>query len=553
LKKIIIKNGIVFDPVNDITGEIKDILIESGKIVDKFSDDSDIKEIDAKGKTVIPAGLDVHAHIASQEINYVRLLGSNNPNFKKYWDNLIFTQIAKNYISKGYTFFLEANVLPSIAKSTLFNFQHIPILDKAMLINISNYWPLELEFQRIDFETLSIFLKDLLNKVKGFGLKIYNPFEADYDWNFKNFREDIKTGGRLYNFTALDVYEALIKANEKLGLPHPAHIHIEGYESENAKRNLSLVLERIKDINIERSSNRDSIIHLAHASVYNIDGDNSNIVDLANNSKLIELDLGFIGFNEINPLISHDRQIIKNIKENIKDNSLRKTIKFSSEFEGDTFAALRKIEKSNRIHCIMWANAINLALKIKNKWQIQLTVNFPNYGNINDIPEIATLLMNLEARKQFISDMSDDFPKDQFLSDNNEILSFNEFVIISRSSPAKSLGLEKIKGQLGVGADADINILNFNINEINLEKEINLLKRALDDVEIVIKAGEIVKNKNNFALDKNGKIFWSEGSSEIPKNEDIISKKKEFYQKFYSIFYDSLKFDISEKLLRKIG
>ncbi|MGQ4876281.1 MAG: amidohydrolase family protein [Promethearchaeia archaeon] len=553
MKKIIIKNGIVFDPINGIAGETKDILIESGKIVDKFSDESDIKEIDAKGKTVIPAGLDVHAHIASQEINYVRLLGSNNPNFKKYWDNLIFTQITKNYISKGYTFFLEANVLPSIAKSTLFNFQQIPILDKAMLINISNYWPLELEFQRIDFETLSIFLKDLLNKVKGFGLKIYNPFEADYDWNFKNFREDIKTGGRLYNFTALDVYETIIKANEKLGLPHPAHIHIEGYESENAKRNLSLVLERIKDINIEKSYNRDSIIHLAHASAYNIDGDNSNIVDLANNSKLIELDLGFIGFNEINPLISHDRQIIKNIKENIKDNSLRKTIKFSSEFEGDTFAALRKIEKSNRIHCIMWANAINLALKIKNKWQMQLTVNFPNYGNINDIPEIAALLMNLEARKQFISDMSDDFPKDQFLNDNNEILDFNEFVIISRSSPAKSLGLEKIKGQLGVGADGDINILNFNINEINLEKEINLLKNALDDVEIVIKAGEIVKNKENFALDKNGKIFWSEGSSEIPKNEDIISKKKEFYQKFYSIFYDSLKFDISEKLLRKIS
>jgi formylmethanofuran dehydrogenase subunit D len=68
----------VFDPFNNIEGDAKDILIEEGKVVDKFASSSDVKEIDAKGKTVIPAAVEIHAHVASQQLNWVRLLGTND-------------------------------------------------------------------------------------------------------------------------------------------------------------------------------------------------------------------------------------------------------------------------------------------------------------------------------------------------------------------------------------------------------------------------------------------------------------------------------------------
>ena len=51
MEKIIIKNGLVFDPLNEINGEVKDILIENESIVEKFTTEKDIKEIDAKGNT----------------------------------------------------------------------------------------------------------------------------------------------------------------------------------------------------------------------------------------------------------------------------------------------------------------------------------------------------------------------------------------------------------------------------------------------------------------------------------------------------------------------
>ena len=139
MDRLMIKHGVVFDPINNIDGEIKDILIESGKIVEKFSNETDVKEIDAKGKTVIPSAVDIHTHVASQQVNWARLLGTNNNKFKEIWQGLTLKNIAKNYISNGYTFILEANVFPSLAKQTIFDFKQLPVLDKAMLLNVSNF------------------------------------------------------------------------------------------------------------------------------------------------------------------------------------------------------------------------------------------------------------------------------------------------------------------------------------------------------------------------------------------------------------------------------
>jgi formylmethanofuran dehydrogenase subunit A len=311
MEKSIIKNGLVFDPINNIEGEIKDILIQDGKIVDKLSSEKDCKVIDAKNKTVIPAALDIHTHVASQQVNWARLLGTNHIKFKEIWQGLTIENIAKSYISNGYTFILEANVFPSLARHTIFNFKHLPVLDKAMLLNVSNFWPLELEFQRGKIDSMAVFLSDLLAKTKGFGFKVYNPFESE-NWNFKILRKDVSSKGRLYNFSALDVYENLTKTNEYLGLPHSIHAHIEGYEQLKAKNNLFTIINAIKALNLERnaeindSKERSQIFHIAHASAYNVDGNNIELINLLNENKNIDIDLGFVGFNEINPLITSD-------------------------------------------------------------------------------------------------------------------------------------------------------------------------------------------------------------------------------------------------------
>ncbi len=557
MSRLIIKNGLIFDPINKINGEIKDILIESGKIVENFSNEKDVEEINAKGKTVVPSAIDIHTHVASQQVNWARLLGANNNKFKEIWERLSLKSIARNYISNGYTFILEANVFPSLAKQTIFNFKHLPILDKAMLLNISNFWPLELEYQRGKIDDMAIFLSDLLSKTYGFGFKIYNPFENE-NWNFKELREDPSQTGRLYNFSALDVYENIVKCVEKLGLPHSIHAHIEGYENEIGKSNLLKILDKIKSLNIKANQitdsnlERDQIFHIAHANSYNYDGKNQELIKFLNENQNFDIDVSFIGFNQINPVITSDRRLISSFLTEDINNNPYKLISSAVEFEGDSFVFFRNLEKSNPNTCNLWANAVDLALNVNNKFQVSFSLNFPNYANISDIPEIATWLVSKNARESFMKDMNNDFLKNNPLTNNSKELNFLEFVCLTRVSPAKSLGLANIKGNLGLGADADLNILNINIDDIDISQNYEEIKKALSNIEYVIKAGKIVKRQNEFDFDINGSIFWSSGKIEEKENKFVMTTKKDFFQKYYSLFYDSFKDSIDTNLLRRV-
>lgn len=548
MEKIIIKNGLVYDPINEVKGEVKDLLIEEGKIVDKFTSDTEVKEIDASNKTVIPAALDIHTHVASRQMNWVRLLGTKNDLYQKVWKGLTLENIAKKYISNGYTFILEANVYPSLAKKTTFDFMNLPGLDKAMLLNVSNLWALETEFEKEKIEDITYFLSDLLNLSKGFGFKLYNPFEAE-SWNFNVLREDLETKGRLYSFSPLKIYSYLTQAVEKMKLPHSIHGHIDGYENEKGQENIIKVLELVKDIKLEsESQNRTQVFHLAHANAYNINGDNSKLIDLLNTNDNLDIDLGMLSFNEINPLITSDRRLIHSY---LNSDDYR-VITNAVETEGDSFATLRQLKKSNKKDCHIWANAIELALKIKNKWQVQLSYNFPNYSDISNNPKISTWLVSKKARDAFMKDMNDEFLGETALSSLDDELTFFEYVILTRASPAKSLGLSKIKGGFSLGSDGDLNILDINMDDVSLSDDFEKLEKALDDLEYVIKGGAILKHEDKINLENNGKIFWSEGKVDQKAKKDIMKKKREFYQKYYSIFYNRLECTVNPAYLRKI-
>ena len=553
MAKLLVKNGFVFDPFNSIEGDAKDILIEDGKVVDNFTNSSDIQEIDAKGKTVVPAAVEIHAHVASQQLNWVRLLGSNNQDFQNHWNGLTLNAIAKDYISNGYTFILEANVFPSLTKQTIFDLKRLPVLDKAYLLNPSNLWPLELEFQKDMVEEGAVFLSNLLEKVKGFGLKAYNPFEAEF-WNWKVVRKNLTEKGRLFNFAPMDVYEKLARFVEHLGLPHSIHAHIEGYESQYSKENLIATLNKVKSLGLKPNPKydfeikRSQIFHLAHSSSYNMDGDNSELIKFYNENQDFDMDLGFVAFNALNPLITSDRYLINKL---FSSTNQYKLIRSSVESEGDSFATLRKFSKENKEDCIMWANAIDLALNIS-PWQLQFSINYPNYADIKNLPEIASLLTSNNAREQFIKDMDTSSLKDNPLLSNSKELSFNEFVILTRSSPAKSLGLGSIKGNLGNGADGDLNILNLNLNDINISNDYEKFKFTLSNIEYVIKAGEIIKVHDKINLNSSGNILWASGKPEKEDTKSVLAKKEVFYQKYNSNFYDSYTITINKEILRKI-
>ncbi|MEM0368650.1 MAG: amidohydrolase family protein, partial [Desulfurococcaceae archaeon] len=75
MNEILIKNGFVYDPINGINGEVLDIAVRDGRIVDPSRvDPSRALVIDAKGKVVMPGGIDIHSHIAGPKVNIGRLM-----------------------------------------------------------------------------------------------------------------------------------------------------------------------------------------------------------------------------------------------------------------------------------------------------------------------------------------------------------------------------------------------------------------------------------------------------------------------------------------------
>ena len=72
MEKILIKNGRLVDPANNID-EKRDILIEDGKIkevADCIMQAGDAKEINAEGKAVMPGFIDLHVHLREPGFEY---------------------------------------------------------------------------------------------------------------------------------------------------------------------------------------------------------------------------------------------------------------------------------------------------------------------------------------------------------------------------------------------------------------------------------------------------------------------------------------------------
>ena len=138
---IAIKNGYVFDPLNEINGEIMDIFIRDGKVVKELSaaEMKTSKLIDASGMTVMPGGVDSHSHVAGAKVNAGRSMRPEDhykANLKKtalthsgsgYTVPSVYKQ-GYDYATMGYTTVFEAAVPPLEARHTHEEMRSTPFL-----------------------------------------------------------------------------------------------------------------------------------------------------------------------------------------------------------------------------------------------------------------------------------------------------------------------------------------------------------------------------------------------------------------------------------------
>jgi formylmethanofuran dehydrogenase subunit A len=140
-----IANGTVYDPINEIDGEVRDIWIRDGQIVPAPDDPAVLpsRTIDASGMVVMPGGVDMHCHIAGPKVNMARKM---RPESKRDAPPVMRTARTHSgtlgsvpstfatgykYASLGYTTAFDAAVPPLGARHAHEEFQDTPCIDKG--------------------------------------------------------------------------------------------------------------------------------------------------------------------------------------------------------------------------------------------------------------------------------------------------------------------------------------------------------------------------------------------------------------------------------------
>ncbi|MFB0560289.1 MAG: formylmethanofuran dehydrogenase subunit A [Candidatus Lokiarchaeia archaeon] len=515
---LLLINGFVFDPKNNVNGERLDIAVKNGVIVESVNEKK-AKVIDAKGKMVFPGGIDIHTHIASQHINFGRML------YPSVSDKILYTapEVGLVYSKMGYTFAVEAAVSPTKALHTHLEFSDIPVLDYACLLLLDTYWYLLPAVRKKSVEEAATIISWLLESTKTYGVKLVNPLASEM-WSFKKEMTSIEEPIRHLGVSPLDVVQTLTKANEYLGLPHPIHIHL---NDAGKPGNYETTLKTLKALEKITPNKKQRTIHLAHAQLHSYGGSKTieskadQIAEYINTHQNVEADIGQMVPRETISLYADNPLLTRTSKEkNIFTDQV--------EMEASFGAALTKHEM-DKTGSAMWATGLELALSIKDPWQVQLSVDHPNQGLITDYPQVIAWLVSKKARDKVKLKVDTSMPSIE------REYSLYEIATITRASPAQSLSLPN-KGNLSVGSDADIAVYDLNPETQDPTKETEALIKAFSQTSYTIKNGIIVIKDGETIEKPRGKTYWAHRDG-----VNLPEKRITEMERYYSLDINNLK------------
>ncbi|MCJ7795120.1 MAG: amidohydrolase family protein, partial [Methanoregulaceae archaeon] len=142
MTELLIRNACVFDPLNGIRGDVMDIAIRDGRIVESVKNDADV--IDAQGFLTLPGGIDSHSHVCGTKVNFGRYMSPEDMRAGRtarrgkmhvtsgYYVPTTYGN-SYRYSTMGYTTVLEGAMAPLEARHTHEEFNTTPHQD--MLAN----------------------------------------------------------------------------------------------------------------------------------------------------------------------------------------------------------------------------------------------------------------------------------------------------------------------------------------------------------------------------------------------------------------------------------
>lgn len=523
-------NGRVYDPANGIDGEIKDLCIKDGKLVASVEEDATV--IDARGMVIMPGGVDIHCHIAGPKVNAARKLQPEDhrhdvhpstPFTRSGTGGTVPSTFATGYryATLGYTTAMEAAVTPIGARHTLEEFHDTPVIDKGFYVLLGNNIFLQQLLKEKRYEEFDQAVAWWVSSTKAYTVKLVNP-GGDEPWKGKR-NSNVSDIDELTDegLTPRKIIKAFIDTVNKRGFPHPPHIHCNNLGHSG---NYVTTLETMKTAEGQRA-------HIAHIQFHSYGGElgrnpvseATKIIDYVNNNPNITCDVGQVMFGK-STIMTADAPLAYVLKGHSKG----KWVNADTECESGCGIVPFTYQEHLYMHTLQWAIGLELFLMSRDPWRVILSTDHPNGGSFQSYPKLIKLLMDKGFRREEMKRVNQKALLNTTLPDLEREYTLNEIAIITRAGPARALGLTN-KGQLGVGADADITIYD------DMEDK----EMMFNAPRFVIKSGHTIIENHEFKNDFIGKLLHIAPEYDA-KIEDVV---KPFFENYYSIEFSNYAVD----------
>jgi formylmethanofuran dehydrogenase subunit A len=195
-----------------------------------------------------------------------------------------------------------------------------------------------------------------------------------------------------------------------------------------------------------------------------------------------------------------------------------------------------RYRRKSYVHAIQWSIGLELALLIEDPWKIFMTTDHPNGGPFTYYPRIIAWLMSRKAREATMKRINPRARNRSLLPSITRELGFYELAIMTRAGQARALGLEG-KGNLGVGADADIAIYNVNPETTDPARKYKTVRRAFKHAAYTIKGGEIVVKTDEIIKHVEGATVWLD--VQTSERAETTEEMKRKFREYWTVEYEN--------------
>ena len=489
-----LSGGKVYDPANKVSGEVRDIYVEDGKIVAEPADGRVAQTHDLKGRVVMAGAIDPHTHIGGGKITIARMLIPED----HMKDEVKRTDLTRagtghavpstmvtgyRYAEMGYTACFEPAMLPANARQAHMEMGDTPMVDKGafVMLGSDDYFLRQLAAKQ-EFERIKDYVAWTMHSAQAIAVKVVNPGGISA-FKFNQRKLDLDEEHVYYHVTPRQIILALARALRELGVVHPLHVHgcnlgIPG--------NIESTLATIR-------AAEGLPLHMTHTQFlsYGTDGDRKfssgapRLAELVNRTPNVSIDVGQVLFGQT-CTASGDSMRQYAIGKSAHP---KRTVIMDIECDAGCGVVPMRYRDKSFVNAMQWVVGLETFLLVDDPWRMFLTTDHPNGAPFYTYPHLIRLLMDKGFRDEMLQKINPDAAAMSILPTITREYSLDEIAIMTRAGPARSLGLQD-RGHLGVGASADITVYR---DDANREAMFSTPELVFKNGELIVKNGKVVR------------------------------------------------------------